>query len=112
MTDLAGFADWLGEAAENVTAEVRKSIFKGGMNIKREAQSLAPKALRADQINMEVEDGGLTAMVETRGVGGAIMEFGTPTLPGGQPFLGPALEIEARDIEKNVGDAVAKGLRK
>lgn len=109
--ELVSMFDTAGDA---VAAEVRKVLFRGGMNVKRAATAAATRELGVHRINMDIEQGDdeIAAVIESEGPGGAIMEFGTPTLPGGRPFLGPALAKEAPNFEQFVGQAVAKALRR
>lgn len=114
QTDLDGLAQFFEQAGADVRDEVRKVTFKGGMNVKRKAQSLAPRRVpHGTDINMEIKDSGdeIAAEVETRSGFGAIMEFGSPTLPGGRPHMLPALESESEAFEKFIDQAVTKLFR-
>lgn len=108
MSDADDVAAMFIRAASEVHGEIRKTVFKGATNVKRTARVLAPKHLHANAITFDIEDSGdeIAAVIETKGVGGAIFEFGTPSLPGGRPFMLPALEPEGENLEKFVGQIV------
>jgi hypothetical protein len=109
MSDADDVAAMFHRAGSEIAGEVRKTVFKGALNVKKTAVGLAPKHLHTDDITFEIEDSGdeIAAVIETRGKGGAIFEFGTPSLPGGRPFLLPALEPEGDNLEKYVSEIVA-----
>lgn len=92
------------KAGSEIRGELRKTLFKGAQGVKKRAQASAPKQLDTSKISHEMTSSGgeLMETIETKGVGGAIFEFGTPTLPGGRPFMLPALEPE----ESALPDAV------
>lgn len=95
-------------AAGALPGKLRGTVFKGGMETKKRAINLAPKHLGTDNIHFEMEQDAdsNTAVVETRGVGGSIFEFGTPTLPGGRPFMLPALRPEGPVLEESVDQII------
>ncbi len=111
MSDADDVAAMFIRAASEIRGEIRKTVFKGASNVKRTAIGLAPKHLRTDDITFEIDDSGdeIAAVIETRGKGGAIFEFGTPSLPGGRPFMLPALAPEGENLEKFVG-GIVRGL--
>lgn len=104
---MLGASVWTGEA-------VRAVMFRAGMNVKREAKKKAPKHVyKAHEIDVDVKTGrGVTTVtIETASPLGTIIEFGTPTLPGGRPYIGPACKAEAEVVERFLIAAVNRALR-
>lgn len=113
MDDFQALGRDIQEAARALHGQVRAAVFKGAIETKRAAIPLAPRFLGVPQIAFEVteNDGAdeIAAVVETSGVGGAIAEFGSPTMPGGRPFMGPAFRDQVEATERAV-DLILKDL--
>lgn len=113
-------------AAKQIQPELRKTVYRGAMNVKRAAVAGAPSDRKVPgirRINVDIATGGargrssrssvvggdeVRADVEALSPLASIIEFGAPTLPGGRPFMGPALETEREPLPRAVDAVVAK----
>lgn len=113
MTTLRGLAAELRHAGDDLSAELVLVAAKAGQNIKTGATEAAPDSVRRSPISYEVEVDGnsVTVSVESESPFGAIQEYGTPSNPGGSPFMTPAFEDEVPKFEKYALAALAKVLR-
>lgn len=111
MNDFDKLAADLRKAPDLLDAEVHAVLFKGAMKIKKAANKRAPKPIRRSvQFEMADADDGVEVVIETKSEFGAIFEFGTPTNPGGSPFMEPSVEEDADEIEKFLLKAGRKAL--
>jgi hypothetical protein len=112
-TDIDGLVKLFEQAGSEIKGEVRKTVFKGAQNVKRRAADLAPDVYMASKIDFEIDDSGdeVSADIENQSPLGDVLEFGSPTNPGGRPFMLPALDPEGESLEKYVGLIVDKLFR-
>lgn len=108
MSDLDRLQADLARAAGALPGKIRGTVFKGAMEIKTKAASLAPDFLGNPRITFEIVTDGdsIAAEIETEGKGGAIGEFGSPTFPGGRPFMLPAARTQADPTEQAVDQII------
>lgn len=116
MTQVSRLAVDLGTASFAATGKAIAVTQKGAMNVKTEAQRLAPSGPHtpayAASISFDMHYGLGSVRAEIgpdkgrrQGALGNIFEYGTGDTPP-KPHLGPALEAEADNYERYMGDIV------
>lgn len=103
----------LREAADKIDPAIREALVESSGRVKVAATAAATRHLGVRRVFdrwTKQGAGAIERAVETKGAGGAIFEFGTPSLPGGRPFMGPALEPERTALPEAVEKAVREVL--
>lgn len=89
---------------ENASLNDVKTVVKmNGAELTREAQYEAPidTSTLERSINMHIEDGGMTAVVEPNTDYEGYVEFGT-RFAAAQPYLGPAFKKQSKKFKKDM----------
>lgn len=83
--------------------DVKTTVMMNAAELTRETQYEAPvdTGTLERSVNMDIEDGGLTAVVEPTAEYAGFVEFGTRYM-GAQPFLGPAFKKQSNKFKKDM----------